>query len=58
MRAFLDGTEGILSGTTAAQGKGNGHAAVPGYTWDDDPSRARPYPYDYLIPAALVWGHR
>jgi hypothetical protein len=54
MRAFPDGTEGILSGTTAARGKGNGHTAVPGYTWDDDSSHARPYPYGTMDPAAFV----
>ena len=57
MRTFRDGTTLFPKGTAGERGSCNGHIAGVGYTWDDDPSRARPDFYGYLDPMAFVEAH-
>ncbi|MBU0704771.1 MAG: M23 family metallopeptidase [Chloroflexi bacterium] len=54
MRTFRDGAALFTAGTAGARGTCNGHVAGVGYTWDDDPARARPDYYGYLDPVAFV----
>ncbi|MBN1955107.1 MAG: M23 family metallopeptidase [Anaerolineae bacterium] len=54
MRTFGDGSALFPVGTAGARGTCNGHFAAVGYTWDDDPERARPGYYGYLDPLAFV----
>ncbi len=54
MRVFRDGSELFPEGTAGARGACNGHIAGVGYTWDDDPSHARPDSYGYLAPGTFV----
>jgi murein DD-endopeptidase MepM/ murein hydrolase activator NlpD len=56
MRTFSDGSALFPEGTAGARGRCNGHFAGVGYTWDDDPARARPGVYGYLDPIAFVEG--
>ena len=57
MRTFRDGADLFPAGTAGARGTCNGHVAGVGYTWDDDPVRARPDFYGYLDPVAFVESH-
>jgi len=54
MRLFRDGSDIFPVGTAGAWSTCNGHVAGVGYTWDDDPARARPDYYGYLDPVAFV----
>jgi len=58
MRTFRDGSDLFPAGTAGARGTCNGYVAGVGYTWDDDPLRARPDFYGYLDPLAFVENHR
>jgi len=57
MRTFRDGSALFPQGTAGSRGTCNGRVAGVGYTWDDDPSRARPDAYGYLDPLAFVASH-
>ncbi len=55
VRAFGDGSELFPAGSA---GEGcNDHAAGVGYTWDDDPERARPEVWGYLDPSEFIQAH-
>jgi murein DD-endopeptidase MepM/ murein hydrolase activator NlpD len=57
MRTFRDGSNLFPAGTAGARGRCNGHFAGVGYTWDDDPARARPDFYGYMDPTEFVKTH-
>lgn len=57
MRTFRDGRDLFPRGTAGARGRCNGYVHGVGYTWDDDPERARPEVYGYLDPEAFVRNH-
>ena len=54
MRTFRDGSNLFPPGTAGARGTCNRQVAGVGYTWDDDPARARPDFYGYLDPVTFV----
>ncbi len=57
IRTFEDAS--VLFPADAAGGRGtcNGRRVGVGYTWDDDPERARPEFWGYLPPSEFVRGH-
>jgi murein DD-endopeptidase MepM/ murein hydrolase activator NlpD len=58
MRTFRDASVVFPVGTAGARGTCNGRVTGVGYTWDDDPERARPEFYGYLDPVAFVESRR
>jgi murein DD-endopeptidase MepM/ murein hydrolase activator NlpD len=58
IRDFGDGSQLFAPDTAGGRGRCNGHAAGVAYTWDDDPTRARPEYWGYFDPMAFVESHR
>jgi hypothetical protein len=66
IRTFSDGQElfpedsagGRGSRGDSSRGTCNGYVMGVGYTWDDDPTRARPEAWGYLDPVAFVEAHQ
>jgi murein DD-endopeptidase MepM/ murein hydrolase activator NlpD len=58
IRTFRDASAVFPMGTAGARGSCNGRVTGVGYTWDDDPERARPEYYGYLDPVAFVLEHQ
>jgi hypothetical protein len=54
IRTFGDGASLFSRGSAGERGTCNGKQAGVGYTWDDDPSRARPDYWGYRDPTAFV----
>ena len=54
IRTFADGGELFPPETAGGRGTCNGHITAVGYTWDDDPSTARPEAYGYLNPTTFI----
>ncbi len=57
IRAFADGSELFPPGSAGERGTCNGRAAGVAYTWDDDPTRARPEYWGYFDPLAFIETH-
>jgi murein DD-endopeptidase MepM/ murein hydrolase activator NlpD len=58
LRAFADGSDLFSPDSAGGRGTCNGRAAGVAYTWDDDPSRARPEVWGYFDPVAFIESHR
>ena len=58
IRAFADGSNLFSSDSAGGRGTCNGRAAGVGYTWDDDPARARPEYWGYYNAVDFVEGHQ
>jgi hypothetical protein len=54
IRTFGDGRDLFSEGSAGERGTCNGYVMGVGYTWDDDPARARPEAWGYLDPVAFV----
>ncbi len=54
IRTFGDGTDLFPPDSGGGRGACNGHVAGVGYTWDDDPERAKPEMWGYLPPGEFV----
>jgi murein DD-endopeptidase MepM/ murein hydrolase activator NlpD len=57
VRAFADGSELFPPDSAGGRGTCNGRAGSVAYTWDDDPTRARPEYWGYFPPTAFVESH-
>lgn len=57
MRAFADGSNLFPADSAGGRGTCNGKATGVAYTWDDDPTRARPEYWGYFDPLAFVEDH-
>jgi murein DD-endopeptidase MepM/ murein hydrolase activator NlpD len=58
IRTFEDGSSLFSRGSAGERGTCNGKTAAVGYTWDDDPSRARPDYWGYRDPTAFIAARR
>ncbi len=58
IRTFGDGAALFPADSAGGRGTCNGHLAAVGYTWDDDPARARPEAWGYLAPGEFVRDHQ
>jgi murein DD-endopeptidase MepM/ murein hydrolase activator NlpD len=58
LRNFADGTDHFSDDSAGGRGTCNGHMAGVGYTWDDDPTRARPEYWGYFDPVQFIENHR
>jgi len=58
MRAFADGAALFPADAAGGRGTCNGRSPGVGYTWDDDPTRARPEFWGYFDPLGFVESHR
>jgi murein DD-endopeptidase MepM/ murein hydrolase activator NlpD len=58
IRAFEEGTSLFSRDSAGGRGTCNGKQAAVGYTWDDDPSRARPDYWGYRDPTEFVAARR
>jgi len=54
IRVFGDGTALFAPGSAGERGTCNGRVPALGYTWDDDPARARPNIWGYRAPTEFV----
>jgi murein DD-endopeptidase MepM/ murein hydrolase activator NlpD len=54
LRAFADGSDRFPPESAGGRGTCNGYVAGVGYTWDDDPTQARPEAWGYLDPVAFI----
>jgi len=57
IRAFADGSELFSPDSAGGRGTCNGRAGGVAYTWDDEPTRARPEYWGYFSPTAFVESH-
>jgi murein DD-endopeptidase MepM/ murein hydrolase activator NlpD len=58
IRDFADASQLFSHDSAGGRGTCNGRVAGVAYTWDDDPSRARPEYWGYLDPVTFVEGHQ
>jgi murein DD-endopeptidase MepM/ murein hydrolase activator NlpD len=58
MRAFADASDLFPPDSAGGRGTCNGRTVGVAYTWDDDPTRARPEYWGYFDPVAFVESHR
>jgi murein DD-endopeptidase MepM/ murein hydrolase activator NlpD len=58
VRTFAHASNLFPSDSAGGRGTCNGRAAGVAYTWDDDPSRARPEHWGYFDPLAFIESHR
>ncbi len=58
LRRFGDGSALFPADSAGGRGSCNGYVQGVGYTWDDDPKRARPKAWGYLEPTAFIAARR
>jgi murein DD-endopeptidase MepM/ murein hydrolase activator NlpD len=58
IRGFADASDLFPGDSAGGRGACNGYAAGVGYTWDEDPERARPEYWGYFDPAHFIENHR
>ncbi|MBN1878344.1 MAG: M23 family metallopeptidase [Anaerolineae bacterium] len=58
IRTFADAQEIFPDDSAGGRGRCNGYVAGVGYTWDDDPERAKPEAWGYLHPSEFVTAHQ